>query len=272
MTRISVTERGLLVDNVFQAPWSHVTCFELVESRPNSARVVYYANPGPSSPFCLLRRKKKAALHRNEMEGDIQGDMQSIIENVDEWRGSIVTKGMKLLAVVNPNAGKGRGNSQKALEVARTVLQDAGVIVDVVFTTPSGGGKKAIMDGFDGKRKEYAGVLCVGGDGTVGEVTNGLLQLGIDEGDDISVGIIPAGSGNALAWSLGIGGAKEAALAILYSLRLGRGTPLKVMKYSRDDNSNDVFSVCGVLYGVTVRLHSLASYASGPCTLLAPIH
>jgi diacylglycerol kinase family enzyme len=54
---------------------------------------------------------------------------------------------------------------------------------------------------YDGARAGYAAVVAAGGDGTVHEVANGILRSGASQAD---FGVIPLGSGNDYAASLGV--------------------------------------------------------------------
>jgi diacylglycerol kinase family enzyme len=61
------------------------------------------------------------------------------------------------------------------------------------------------------------GIICVGGDGIINEVVNGLLSRDNQkEGISIPIGIIPAGSDNSLVWTvLGVRDPVSAAMAIV---------------------------------------------------------
>jgi YegS/Rv2252/BmrU family lipid kinase len=56
----------------------------------------------------------------------------------------------------------------------------------------------------------YSTVVAVGGDGTVHEVVNGLMQIGIERRPRL--GIVPAGTGNDFAWACGLPANPAAAL------------------------------------------------------------
>jgi diacylglycerol kinase family enzyme len=61
------------------------------------------------------------------------------------------------------------------------------------------------------------GIICVGGDGIINEVLNGLLtRSNPKEGVSIPIGIVPAGSDNSLVWTvLGVRDPISAALSIV---------------------------------------------------------
>lgn len=103
---------------------------------------------------------------------------------------------MKVLFVVNPVAGKGlAAKVVPQIKAAMDELKD--VTYDMIFTEKPGHAtdiaRKAAKDGMDI-------VFAVGGDGTVNEVMNGLVNTGS------ALAVIPGGSGNDFIRSLGITG------------------------------------------------------------------
>lgn len=103
----------------------------------------------------------------------------------------------KLLFILNPKAGKGA-----ALQIA-TVIRDQMPIklpyVIEMFTNAEE------FEELMAKKNEYTELIAAGGDGTINSVAKNLV------GTNIALGIIPLGSGNGLARSLGLSmNAKEA--------------------------------------------------------------
>ncbi|MEN8115726.1 MAG: diacylglycerol kinase family protein [Bacteroidota bacterium] len=100
----------------------------------------------------------------------------------------------KYFFIINSKAGihkRGKGITEKILEIL------SGKLVNYEWAVTEKPGhapelaKKAVSEGFDF-------VVAVGGDGTVNEVAKGLA------GSDVTLGIIPTGSGNGLARHLKI--------------------------------------------------------------------
>lgn len=112
----------------------------------------------------------------------------------------------KIGVVINPISGKRGGayEGQARAELARRFMSDRRIEGDVVLTTAAGDGKRLaasfVERGFDR-------VVAWGGDGTVNEVAGPLC------GTRTSLGIVPSGSGDGLARSLGLSRVTEAALA-----------------------------------------------------------
>lgn len=99
-----------------------------------------------------------------------------------------------LLLVLNPVAGKGKG---KAL-LFKTVelLTNHGFRVTVLPTVSGGKTERTIAE----ECKNYGTVVAIGGDGTLNNVINGIMQSGID----VPLGYIPLGSTNDFGKSLNL--------------------------------------------------------------------
>lgn len=119
--------------------------------------------------------------------------------------------------VVNPRAGGGRvGREWKALETTlRARLGDC----RFEYTARGGDGielaEKVVREG-------CTTVLSLGGDGTHGEVLNGMLRAGAE--NDLSLGVLPVGTGGDFKRTLGVETLDEAARRIA----TGRSRPIDV--------------------------------------------
>ncbi len=100
---------------------------------------------------------------------------------------------MKIKLIANP--GSGRFKEDKVFRRAADSLSRGGNEVDVEVTEHLGGAteraRRAVADGYDV-------VVGCGGDGTLREVVCGLV------GSNVTMGIIPLGTGNVIAMDLGI--------------------------------------------------------------------
>jgi diacylglycerol kinase (ATP) len=98
------------------------------------------------------------------------------------------------MIIVNPTAGGGRA-ARLVPSIRERFARGAAT---VVVTTRAGEAEElAARAAADGVER----VVAVGGDGTVQEVVNGLL---LEDGQDTGIGIVPVGTGNDLARSLGL--------------------------------------------------------------------
>src|SRR5215208_117301 len=99
---------------------------------------------------------------------------------------------VKLIA--NPASGSGEEATARLEQVTRHLL-DLGVNVDVALAHPT---KKAVAIAKKAVKNGYSTVIAMGGDGTVSAVVRGIA------GSAVHLGIIPAGTENDIALSLGI--------------------------------------------------------------------
>lgn len=120
---------------------------------------------------------------------------------------SNVDPARRVKLIANPGAGKLLGSAKLVEEVTRQLL-DYGVNVDVALAHPI---KEIIPIAKKAVKKGYASVIAMGGDGTIGAAIRGMT------GSDTSLGILPAGTENDIARSLGIPEDLEEACALIAS-------------------------------------------------------
>jgi len=104
-----------------------------------------------------------------------------------------------LVLIANPRAGRGRVDA--ALPEAERVLREAGLEYRVVRTARPGHATGAAREALLGGERF---LVAVGGDGTVHEVVNGMLDDGKPVAPDAVLGVIAAGSGCDLIKSFGL--------------------------------------------------------------------
>lgn len=100
----------------------------------------------------------------------------------------------EVVAIVNRTAGTGK--CERLWPEVATYLEELGLELQVNFTKGEG---DAIHLAKEAASNGAQAVLSVGGDGTLNEVVNGLVGF-----PDVTLGIIPAGSGNDFIRSLGV--------------------------------------------------------------------
>ncbi len=93
--------------------------------------------------------------------------------------------------VINPVAGKGRGLLD--WPYISKLLRDNGVVYDAVFSERK---YHAVELTVEAIAKQYRKIIVVGGDGTLHEVVNGIYIQKQCTSSDITIGVIPVGSGN----------------------------------------------------------------------------
>ncbi len=94
---------------------------------------------------------------------------------------------------INPAAGRGRAGRRLVRIVER--LAAKGIVADVRASTSPGDIERSVGELPAGSR-----ILVAGGDGSIHEAVNGIVR----SGGDISLGVIPTGTGNDFAKSAGI--------------------------------------------------------------------
>jgi YegS/Rv2252/BmrU family lipid kinase len=114
------------------------------------------------------------------------------------------------LAIVNPNAGNGKGH--KDWDLIAGFLKQRHLNVNVKFTQAKG---HAVMLVTEAVREGYRNILTVGGDGTLNEVVNGVFTNRVSASTDISLALIPVGTGNDWGRMFGIPLDYEKAVGII---------------------------------------------------------
>ncbi|KAK6927744.1 Diacylglycerol kinase, catalytic domain [Dillenia turbinata] len=119
-----------------------------------------------------------------------------------------------VLVILNPRSGHGR-SSKVFHGIVEPIFKLAGFNMEVVKTQSAGHAKNLVMSIDFSTCPD--GIICVGGDGIVNEVLNGLLSRDNQkEAISVPIGIIPAGSDNSLVWTvLGVRDPISAAMAIV---------------------------------------------------------
>lgn len=158
-------------------------------------------------------------------------------QRVRSGRGSAV---LSYLAIVNPVAGGGRGT--KLLEKARGRYE-----LEVHPTRARGDGirlgKELSPDG-------HQGLMVFGGDGTVHEVVQGLMQR--PENERLPLALMTGGTGDALARDLGI----EDPQVLDAALESRSQRRIDLARTEIDDRTAYCFSVVG--WGAFARINRLA--------------
>src|SRR5439155_12448338 len=99
------------------------------------------------------------------------------------------------LLILNPAAGEGRAQRLRPWLLQR--LRTAGPGARLLETRAAGHARELALHAAD---RGHDRVVAVGGDGTVQEVANGIIE----SGSGLSLGILAAGNGNDLARTLGL--------------------------------------------------------------------
>jgi YegS/Rv2252/BmrU family lipid kinase len=122
---------------------------------------------------------------------------------------------MRVALIVNPRAGRKRGLATAC--AAEPELRAGGWHVERKVTDGPGGATRLAREAAD---EGFEAVLACGGDGTLGQVLGGLLDTGIP------AGMVPAGTGNDFARTVGLSQEPMAAARQLIS---GHAAPIDLL-------------------------------------------
>lgn len=103
------------------------------------------------------------------------------------------------IAIVNPNAGVRKAGQE--WPAVSDLLSNAGVDFRSAFTEFPGHADQLVAEAI---KEGFRNVIVAGGDGTLNEVANGIFKQPYCEPSEITVGMIPIGSGNDWCRTLGI--------------------------------------------------------------------
>lgn len=151
------------------------------------------------------------------------------------------------LLIINPASNRGRTERHIPAVVDR--LQSAGVDVDVVQTTKPGDATSIVLERSD----HYPTLIAAGGDGTIHETINGLMQL--PQSRRPALAILPMGTGNDFIKAAGIPHDFEKAMAIVQrnsSIAIDVARIVVDHKHSRFFDNN-----VGIGFDAFVNLESL---------------
>ncbi len=110
--------------------------------------------------------------------------------------GVLVCMSSPLLVIYNPVAGRGR--VRDAWPQVEQALRQAGVAFEAVATRAPLDATQLARQAAGSSNGRYQGVVAIGGDGTLHEALNGLLQAS-GEQPTLPLGIIPLGNGDDFA-------------------------------------------------------------------------
>lgn len=129
----------------------------------------------------------------------------------------------KMLLIVNPNAGR-NGYRDSLSDVLHT-LHKGGWRVTVTFTDGHGDAPRLAEELAPG----FERVVCMGGDGTLGETVSGLMRLPVEKRPELAY--IPMGTSNDSATTLGL---SRDPVQAAYTAACGRSIPLDVGLFNGD--------------------------------------
>ncbi|MDD3902730.1 MAG: diacylglycerol kinase family protein [Sphaerochaeta sp.] len=106
----------------------------------------------------------------------------------------------ELIVLFNPHAAKGKAD--KCQQKIADIFKRGGFEPTIFLTQKEKGASElAYQATLDGKKT----IIAAGGDGTVNEVSDGILRAVAEKGMEVPrMGVVPIGRGNDFAWGMGI--------------------------------------------------------------------
>ncbi|XP_034552870.1 sphingosine kinase 2 [Notolabrus celidotus] len=167
--------------------------------------VLYWYPPGKRRKGVSRRRQVRAYLAESRPEAErwsaaVQCLLRDVIVTADtEFSRSLLPRPRRLLLLVNPFSGRGQ-----AMQWCQThilpMIREANISYNLIQTERQNHARELIREI---SLPEWDGIIIISGDGLLHEVINGLMERpDWEQAIKIPVGILPCGSGNALAGSI----------------------------------------------------------------------
>ncbi|XP_038140224.1 sphingosine kinase 2 [Cyprinodon tularosa] len=167
--------------------------------------VLYWYPPGKRRKGVSRRRQVKAYLAESRLEAERwSAAVQCLLREVPvtaytEFSRSLLPRPRRLLLLVNPFSGRGQ-----AMQWCQThilpMIREANISYNLIQTERQNHARELIREI---PLSEWDGIIIVSGDGLLHEVINGLMERpDWEQAIKTPVGILPCGSGNALAGSI----------------------------------------------------------------------
>jgi len=144
---------------------------------------------------------------------------------------------MDTFVIGNPASGRGRGAKKRRFLDERIYS-----IGDVELASTNGPGHARLL-AERALREGASWVIAAGGDGTVSEVASALVNT------EATLGILPLGTGNDLARTLGVGPSMKKAFAAFYS---GEDMLMDVGRWKADGRTGTFVNVAGMGFDAAV--------------------
>lgn len=167
--------------------------------------VLYWYPPGRRRKGVSKHRQVRAYLAESRAEVEIwNAAIQCLLRGMDvssttEFSKSMLPRPRRLLLLVNPFSGRGQ-----AMQWCQThilpMIREANISYNLIQTERQNHARELVREI---SLPEWDGIIIVSGDGLLHEVLNGLLERpDWEQAIKTPVGILPSGSGNALAGSI----------------------------------------------------------------------
>ena len=157
----------------------------------------------------------------------------------------MIKKQKRLLFLVNPSAGRGRGEIK--FIKAKNQLKEHSIDADMFISEGHGEIRKFICDE---DLKSFDGICTIGGDGTIHEAIDGLMRSG--KSKYLPLGVFPGGSGNSFCNDLSI----YSDISALSNIIDFKTSPIDIMEIKHLDHINYSANIIG--WGIASEVNILA--------------
>jgi YegS/Rv2252/BmrU family lipid kinase len=165
----------------------------------------------------------------------------------------------KWLIIVNPNAGVKKGVRDWPL-ISR-LLNEAGIFHLCVLTEHRNHANQLVADFI---KEGYRNIAVVGGDGTMNEVVNGIFLQNFVSPSEITLGMIPVGTGNDWCRTFGISFDYKEAIRILKNGKTFLQDVGKINYFKNQDSIQRYFiNIAGMGYDALVAKKTNISKENG---------
>ncbi|KAL7314856.1 sphinganine kinase lcb4 [Mucor circinelloides] len=181
------------------------------------------------------------------VDDDKKEDAIAFCEELVKYAYSDIKFGKKLLVLINPFGGQGKAKEIFEYNV-RPIFESAKCDIEVRFTEHQG---HALQIAQDLDIHAYDAIVTVSGDGVIHEVINGFLKRpdAREAMKQVSLGIIPGGTGNSLIISLL--GEKRGFDPVYTALQVIKGKSMALDLCSVVYDDHRYFSFLSQNYGIT---------------------
>ncbi|KAJ8287872.1 hypothetical protein COCON_G00005310 [Conger conger] len=167
--------------------------------------VLYWYPPGRRRKGVSRRRQVRAYLAESRVEAErwsaaVQCLLRGVrVSSTTEFSRSLLPRPRRLLLLVNPFSGRGQA-MQWCQSHILPMIREANISYNLIQTERQNHARELIREI---SLPEWDGIVIVSGDGLLHEVINGLMERpDWEQAIKTPVGILPCGSGNALAGSI----------------------------------------------------------------------
>ncbi len=163
---------------------------------------------------------------------------------------------MKFHFILNPVAG--RGKAYRAIKYIRNLLRNKKINHEFSITNSPGDAIRIASE----SRDIFDTIIAIGGDGTVNEVMNGLVN------SDAKLGVIPLGSGNDFARSLNLSKNIDKAINVILDGKISYCDIGKVITKLKNENNEEKFSERFFINGIGIGFDATVALESQKIKLL----